>query len=123
MREDAVSPVIGESLMIMLVLILVPIVTISLMNQLPEDRVQTVNIKMSPIIGDEVTFYHKGGDWVKADSIKITRNGEHIEFSYKDPVFDLGDCLTTDNVIQNGDKIAFVVKNAVIFSGVAHNEG
>ncbi|PKL59597.1 MAG: type IV pilin, partial [Methanomicrobiales archaeon HGW-Methanomicrobiales-4] len=48
-RDSAVSSVVGEVLMIALVLILVPMVTISLMNQLPEDRVPTVTIKMGSV--------------------------------------------------------------------------
>jgi len=75
MREDAVSAVLSEVLMIALDLILVPVVTISLMNQLPEERVPTVTIRMGPLIGDEVIFYHKGGDWIKKSDIKIIQNG------------------------------------------------
>jgi Protein of unknown function (DUF1628). len=115
-REDAVSPVIGESLMIVLVLILVPIVTISLMNQLPEDRVPTVTIRMGQLIGDEVTFYHKGGDWVKKSDIKILQNGEQKTFTYDNPVFDLGDQITVSGVIPNV-RIDFIAKNSIVFSG------
>lgn len=117
MREDAVSPVIGETLMILLVLILVPFVTISLMNQLPEERVPTVTIRMGPLIGDTVTFYHKGGDWIKKSEIKIAQMGDTKSFNYIKPVFDLGDTITAHNV--NPDiRIDFIAKNSVIFSGV-----
>lgn len=116
-KDSGVSTVLSEVLMIALVLILVPVVTISLMNQLPEDRVPTVNIKMSPIIdGGEVTFYHKGGDWIKKSDIKIIQNGEQKSFNYDKPVFDLGDKITVSGVIQN-DRIDFVAKNSIIFSG------
>ncbi|MCA1916918.1 type IV pilin N-terminal domain-containing protein [Methanospirillum hungatei] len=118
MREEpAVSAVLSEVLMISLVLILVPIVTISLMNQLPEDRVPTVNIKMSPITNNNVTFYHKGGDWIKFTDIRILQNGRQISFMYDKPVFDLGDHITVSGVIQNA-RIDFVAKNSIIFSGV-----
>ncbi|WP_373838664.1 type IV pilin [Methanospirillum sp.] len=115
-KESGVSSVLSEVLMIALVLILVPVVTISLMNQLPEDRVPTVNIKMSPIIDDKVTFYHKGGDWIKKSDIKIFCNGEQKSFNYDKPVFDLGEKITVSGVIQN-DRIDFVAKNSIIFSG------
>ena len=116
MREDAVSAVLSEVLMIALVLILVPIVTISLMNQLPEDRVPTINIRMGKLIGDEVTFFHKGGDWIKKSDIKIFQNGAQKSFIYAKPVFDLGDQITVSGVIQNV-RIDFVAKNSIVFSG------
>ena len=75
-REQAISSVIGEVLMIALVLILVPMVTISLLNQLPEDRVPTVTIKMGSLSqSGELHLYHKGGDWIKQEQLKITGNG------------------------------------------------
>lgn len=117
-KESGVSSVLSEVLMIALVLIFVPVVTISLINQLPEDRVPTANIKMSPIIDDKVTFYHKGGDWIKKSDIKIIQNGEQKSFNYdkSKPVFDLGDKITVNGVIQNV-RIDFVAKNSIVFSG------
>ncbi len=117
MIDDAISPLIGESLMIALVLILVPFVTISLMSQLPEERVPTVTIKMGPLIGDTVTFYHKGGDWIKKSDIKILQNGEQKEIIYDKQVFDLGDRMTVHGVVSKS-RIDFVAKNSIIFSGV-----
>lgn len=67
-KDSGVSTVLSEVLMIALVLFLVPVVTISLINQLPEDRVPTVNIKMDVNYSSDkllVTLYHKGGDYIK----------------------------------------------------------
>lgn len=118
-RDSAVSAVISETLMIALVLILVPMVTISLMNQLPEDRIPTVTIKMSPFDGDSVTLFHKGGDWIKPGAIRITRNGESVPVEYPYPVFDLGNNITVSQVTE-GDEICFIAGDAVLFSGVAY---
>ena len=118
-REAAVSPVVGETLMIALVLILVPLVTISLMNQLPEDRIPTVTIRMGPLTGDSVIFYHKGGDWIKPGTMKILVNGQDHAYHYTSPIFDLGNHFFITGV-KKGDAISLVVKNAVIFSGEVH---
>jgi hypothetical protein len=106
--------------MIVLVLILVPAVTISIMNQMPDDRTPTVMIKMGPLNDGTVSLYHKGGDWIKTDSIKITRNGEVTGFTCQNPVFDLGNSIITAQGIESGDKISLIVKNSVVFSGVAY---
>lgn len=120
-RDAAVSPVLSETLLIALVLILVPVVTISLMNQLPEDRVPTVTIKMGPLDHGSITLYHKGGDWVKKESMRITRNGMEIKNPYEKRIYDLGDPLTIESGISEGDKISLIVKNSVVFSGIARS--
>lgn len=123
-KDSGVSTVLSEVLMIALVLILVPVVTISLMNQLPEDRVPTVNIIMdvSPTEGtpEKVILYHKGGDYIRKEEISIfirikNPNGdifespryreknrenpeEELEFSSESRVFDLGDNIQTPKV-------------------------
>ncbi|MDD1728484.1 MAG: type IV pilin N-terminal domain-containing protein [Methanospirillum sp.] len=123
-KESAVSAVIGEVLMIALVLILVPIVTISLLNQLPEDRVPTVTIKMGSLSqSGELHLYHKGGDWIKREQILITCNGvenRSWESGFTNLTFDLGDNLTLSGISQD-TRITFVARNAVIFSGVARS--
>lgn len=125
--ESAVSPVMSEMLLIALVLILVPTATISMIQQIPEERVPTVTIKMTPMNSSGyVSFYHKGGDWMRKEEIKIFRNGKPtIDFGYSSrnatPIFDLGDSITIKNV-GVGDHISLVAKNAVIFQGVANDE-
>jgi len=129
MKDDAVSSVVSEMLLIALVLILVPSVTITLMNQLPGDRVPTVNIKMGSIDGGTVTLYHKGGDYLIQKEINpiVYRNDQIIPIDItfkcqKQNTFDLGDSIKIngnagDNIIP-GDRLLISVKNAVIFSGV-----
>jgi archaeal type IV pilus assembly protein PilA len=123
MKDAAISSVIGEMLMISLVLILVPLVTVSLLNQLPEDRLPTVTITMGTISpAEELHLYHKGGDWIKTENIKVIRNGvedKSWKNLFNNQTFDLGDNLTLSN-INVGTKVNLVAKNAVVFSGVAH---
>jgi len=118
-RDAAVSPVLSESLLIALVLILVPIVTISLMNQLPEDRVPTVTIKMTPLHDSSVQLYHKGGDWIRKEDIRIYVDNQIGNFSVKNLTFDLGDPIPVYQVSERSE-IRLIAKNSVVFTGVAH---
>jgi hypothetical protein len=118
--DPAVSSIISEMLLIALVLILVPAVTISLMNQLPEDRVPTVSIKMSSLDDTMVTLYHKGGDWIKKSEIKILLNEKQRDFESDNPIFDLGNSISLTGVAE-GDEIYVVAKNAVVFRGEVHS--
>lgn len=123
-RDPAVSPVLGEVLMIVLVLILVPMVTISLLNQMPEDRTPTISIKMGSLSqAGELHLYHKGGDWVKHEDIHLTINGiEDISWRsrFLNQTFDLGDNLTLTGIAP-GTTISLVTRRAVVFSGVAQS--
>lgn len=119
-RDPAVSAVIGEVLMISLVLILVPMVTVYLLNQMPEDRIPSVSIKMGSISSSgEVHLYHKGGDWIKKEQIHMVIDGtERNTWSIPNQTFDLGDILSLKGV-SSGNRINLVVGNSVVFSGVA----
>jgi len=122
MRDTAVSSVIGEVLLITLVLILVPVVTVSLMNQVHEERTPTITILMGSLNETGyVYFYHKGGDWVRKENIQVFRNGSRIDSKrifLQKQTFDLGDKLGVSDITE-GDPISIVVKNSVIFSGIA----
>ncbi|MDR2855095.1 MAG: type IV pilin N-terminal domain-containing protein [Methanomicrobiales archaeon] len=121
-KDDGLSPVIGEVILIALVLILVPIVTISLMHQLPQDRVPTVHILMHTD-STGVSFYHKGGDYIRIDDMEIFVDDKNIGNYWKPSgkiVFDLGDKITIS--AQSGNRVSIVVKQAVIFRGVVMYE-
>ncbi|HWQ64070.1 MAG TPA: type IV pilin N-terminal domain-containing protein [Methanospirillum sp.] len=119
-RDPAVSAVIGEVLMISLVLILVPMVTVFLLNQMPEDRIPSVSIKMGSVSSSgEVYLYHKGGDWIRKEQIHVIVDGiEKSTWEIPNQTFDLGDILSLKDV-TSGNRINLVVHNAVVFSGVA----
>ena len=128
-RNSALSPVIGEMLMIALVMILIPVVTITLLHQLPQDRTPTVTILMHVESGT-VSLHHKGGDHISIDDIEIFVNDKKLDgrgHGWKDTwknsnhklVFDLGDEIDLLGYpVSSGTRISLVAKQAVIFRGV-----
>ena len=139
-KDSGVSTVLSEVLMIALVLILVPVATISLMNQLPEDRVPTVTIKPD-ISSDSIFFYQKGGDYVRNESIKLIIRAKdlankdketiytHMDFNITwkgnpTSLFDLGSELTIkkDTIEKKGvdfskiKDVRFIAKNTVLYT-------
>ena len=70
MRDEAVSEVVGEMIMIALVLLLISIFAASLGNLLPTERAPTVTVMMTNTT-DNITLYHKGGDWVQVKDLEI----------------------------------------------------
>ena len=128
-RDNAVSAVIGEMLLIALIFILIPSVTFTLMHQLPQDRIPTVHILMDSDSPGLVSFYHKGGDYINLDDIDIFVGDIKWENAWKQSyqdrnhkiLFDLGDCIKINVNAANaksGDRITLVAKKAVIFRGV-----
>jgi len=128
-KDDAVSSVVSEMLLITLVLIMIPLVTISLMNQLPSEREPTVTIKMGPVIDNTVTLYHKGGDYLIKKDIKVilnkkltnemVTNSSELIFKYGEvTIFDLDDhIIASFKAIGSNDLIQLVSGKKVIFSG------
>ena len=127
MKDEAVSEVVGEMLMISLVLLLVAAFAASLGNFLPTERAPTVNVMMTTNTTDNnITLYHKGGDWVQAKDLEVivadtnsTRTYPLGNFTLSPPekqVFDIGSSITVP--YQDGDKqVRLVTPRAVIFSG------
>ncbi|MDD1724410.1 MAG: hypothetical protein LUQ07_04705, partial [Methanospirillum sp.] len=99
-----------------------------LMNQLPEDRVLTVHIKMGPADNNTVTLYHKGGDYLVKDEIQVlvSRNNDPVpvslEYTPSDTSsYNLGDSVKIRGIsatLLPGDAVRVVAKNAIVFSGV-----
>ncbi|MCC7555550.1 MAG: type IV pilin N-terminal domain-containing protein [Methanoculleus marisnigri] len=124
MRDEAVSGVVGEMLMISLVLLLVAVFAVSLGNLLPTERAPTVTVMMSSTT-DNVTLYHKGGDWVRAADLEVivsnataTRKyrSDTFALSPEKQVFDLGSSITVP--YQPGDEqVRLVMPREVLFSG------
>lgn len=137
--ESAVSPVVGEMLMIVLALLLVSIFSLTLLDFLPSERSPWVDVKMNN--SDEaVTLWHKGGDWVKKSDLQviIIQGKKTTTISSSDDAFELYDQNDNDNpsdshsfdigdrvVVQPGDitfmggeTVRLVSKRSVVFSGV-----
>jgi len=132
-QETAVSEVVGEMLMIGIVLILVAVFSASLSDYLPSERNPTVTIRISNDTYGHITLWHKGGDWVKADTMRVivADADDAVTRTYtakSDPpfsavpetqAFDLGDTLTVDwgGPLDGNESVVLATDRAVIFSG------
>ncbi len=128
----AVSEVVGEMLMIGIVLILVSVFSASLPNYLPSERSPTVTIMMSNDTGGNITLWHKGGDWVKTDVLKVIVSNTTSTTTYtlkSDPpfipvpdsqAFDLNDNITVNlgQLLIGNESVVLATDRAVIFSGI-----
>ena len=136
-NSRAVSGVVGEMLMIGIVLVLAAVFTSQLPNYLPSERSPTVTIMMSNDTGGNVTLWHKGGDWVKVNTLKViisnqtnqktyTSSGNPHFYFVPDPaepgssVFDLGGNISiiSGAPLAGNEKVVLATDRAVLFSGV-----
>lgn len=129
----AVSEVVGEMLMIGIVLILVAVFSASLANYLPSERIPTVTILLTNTTDGHITLWHKGGDWVKTDTLRVMiSDGNNtvtkIYMLKSDPpfvvvpseeAFDLGDNLTVDwgGPLAGNESVTLATDRAVLFTG------
>ena len=105
-RDDAATSVVGEILLMALVIILVSLFAASAFDLLPGDRQSVVDVSMQINDDKTLSFWHKGGDWIDGDDLKVTltdKSGQKhtpTEKSLTDYqgvdklVFDLGGCYT-----------------------------
>ena len=69
-REDAITSVVGEMLLLVLVVILVSIMSASAFNLLPGERETVIDISMSTDPG-YIFFWHHGGDWIDKRDLSV----------------------------------------------------
>lgn len=142
--EDALSPVIGEMLMIVLALLLVSLFSLSLAGLLPSGRDPMIDVAHNESTdGKTVYLWHKGGDFVDTSDLRILiiRGRETISVSPSSPGFYLSDDKGTTGsrtfglggnirldlaefdpavTLEKGDIIRLVAPHSVIFSGTAN---
>ena len=107
-RDDAATSVVGEILLMALVIILVSLFAASAFDLLPGDRQSVVDVSMQINDDKTLSFWHKGGDWIDGDDLKVTLTDESgqkhtltaksltdYQGGYK-LVFDLGGCYTVN---------------------------
>ncbi|MDD5144352.1 type IV pilin N-terminal domain-containing protein [Methanoregula sp.] len=131
-NNTGVSEVVGEMLMIGLVLILVAVFSASLASYFPSERIPTVTIRVCNDTSGNITLWHKGGDWVKSDTLKVlVANTTEIPVTYTragDPrfvlvpdaqSFDLESNITVSQgkPLLGNESITLVTDRAVLFSG------
>lgn len=126
-NDDGLSSVVGEMLLLVTALILVAVFAVSLLSILPGDRVDTAEISAKINLEDHtVSFYHKGGDRIGLEELKLTVfNGTEkraVTLSAEDQsasVFALGSCLTyTVPGLTKGDDISLISDTGILYSGV-----
>jgi FlaG/FlaF family flagellin (archaellin) len=130
--DSGVSEVVGEMLMIGLAIILITVFASVLGNFVPAAHDPSVTILLTSE-GGNVTLWHKGGDWVKAEDLTViigndtsrksfTRQGPGFVMNPKKTVFDLGSNITITTCTSfSGDEIvSLVTPRAKIFSGTVH---
>ena len=105
-RDDAATSVVGEILLMALVIILVSLFAASAFDLLPGDRQSVVDVSMQINDDKTLSFWHKGGDWIDGDDLKVTLTDESGQkhtltatslTDYQGGVklvFDLGGCYT-----------------------------
>ena len=127
--ESGVSEVIGEMLMIVLVIMLLSVFSAALYHYLPADRDPSVTIRMSNDT-QNITLWHKGGDWVKAEEITVvigegdtiyrfSKDSEKITFVPHKDVFDLGGNITVrmPHDLLGNETVKLVTPRTMIYTG------
>jgi len=131
---DAVSSIVGEMLMLTLVVILIGLVSVNAQSILPPPREPSVTVKMGyDDVSTTLTIYHKGGDPVEVDDLKIVVSKGDNQYTYckdgsctstftTDPggieIFDLGSSVSADlSPIDPPFAVKVATSRSVLFTG------
>lgn len=132
-KDDGVSSVVGEMLLLAIGVILVAVFATSLMGLLPSDRDDHVDVAMKTDLSDQtIMFYHKGGDAIAKEELRVMvypensvspRNCEikplKDNAGYDTAVFNLGCVLTVSvNDLAAKDQVRLMTENTIIYTGV-----
>ena len=132
-KDDGVSSVVGEMLLLAIGVILVAVFAASIMGLLPGDRDDHVDVAMDSNLSTKtLTFYHKGGDAIAEDELRVLVYPENsvtprssIILSLNDStgtgaqVFNLG-CVLEVSVpeLASKDQVRLMTDNTIIYTGV-----
>jgi len=135
-HESGASEVVGEMLMIGLVIILISVFASVLGNFIPSAHDPNITIRVTNDTQGNITLWHKGGDWVKAEDLRIIVGDDHTRknFVYNKTItntvtqfqmvpakdtFDLGSNITVISgiTLTGDDTINLATSRATIFSG------
>ena len=129
-KDDAVSSVVGEMLLLTIVLILTAVFAVSAFSFLPGDREDIVDVD-AEISDDTITFWHKGGDAVPKDQLSaavydgvtpktVTVSSLKNAAGDDTAVFDLGGYYTVSVTgLTSRDEIRLSTDRTIIYTGVA----
>ncbi|MFA5296212.1 MAG: type IV pilin N-terminal domain-containing protein [Methanoregulaceae archaeon] len=126
-RDDAVSGLVGEMLMLTLVLILMAVFAATASNYLPPPRDPSVTI-LQEVNDMAIILHHRGGDAVPGSGLLVTVEGTRRDFSLvpyghmagttdPDILFDLGGRITFSRP-PSGSTIKVSTARAVLYTGV-----
>ena len=129
--NEAISPVIGEMLMLTVVIILVALFAASTSSFIPADRDPTMNVLVGEVSADNhnVTLWHKGGDVIPMSSMKVIIGNGKERKTFMDGNFvingntDLRNFRPGDSMVVStgedirGEDITVVVGNTVVMYG------
>jgi len=128
-KNDGVTSVVGEMLLLVIALILVSIFAVSLFGVLPGEREDVVNVAMNNT-SDTVYLWHKGGDQIELTDLSVIvyhgtdkRTVKSINLidinGHETSSFDLGGCMIVHvDDLASDDEVLLVTKKSVIYSGV-----
>jgi archaeal type IV pilus assembly protein PilA len=127
--DSGVSEVVGEMLMIALVVVLLSVFSAALYTILPTDRDPSVTVMMSND-RQNITLWHKGGDWVKVKDLTVIIGNESTRTSFSagkgglvlvpdKTVFDLGSNMTIriPADLEGNETVKLVTSRTVIYTG------
>lgn len=129
-KDEGVTSVVGEMLLIALVLILLSLFAASAFNLLPGERNTIVDVSMNiNTSADTLEFWHKGGDWVDGDELtaSLTNNGTKYVLkklyltdcrNETKTVFDLGGCYAVriPKTISGNSSLRLSTSDSVIYA-------
>jgi archaeal type IV pilus assembly protein PilA len=127
--DSGVSEVVGEMLMIALVVVLLSVFSATLYTILPTDRDPSVTVMMNND-RQNITLWHKGGDWVKFEDLTVIIGNETTRTSFSrgrgglllvpdKTVFDLGSNITIrmPSDLEGNETVKLVTSKTVIYTG------
>jgi archaeal type IV pilus assembly protein PilA len=127
--DTGVSEVVGEMLMIALIIVLLSVFSAALYNFLPTDRDPSISVMMSND-RQNITLWHKGGDWIKFEDLTVIIGNETTRTSFSPgksglilvpdkTVFDLGSNITVRMPadLEGNETVKLVTSRTVIFTG------
>ena len=132
-KDDAVSSVVGEMLLLAIGVILVAVFATSLMGLLPSDRDDHVDAAMdSDVLNHTIMFYHKGGDAIAKEELRVMvyPEGNIIprDCSISPLIDSKGDETTVFNLgcvlkvsvpdLAPKDQVRLATDNTIIYTGV-----
>jgi archaeal type IV pilus assembly protein PilA len=137
MNEWGVSEVVGEMLMIGLVLMVVAVFSSTLSSFLPVERSPSITVMVTNDTLGNITFWHKGGDWVKVSDLKVIVKNSSTTLYFPDSgggsppvtnppmtIFEVGSGIRVHlDKLEGNESVKMGTSRTVLFSGTLGDVG